>query len=100
MILPSGLHGAPLGFNGSGGGSSPTAQQIADAVWNASQSSYTTQGTMATRFADIEELLINPASVTNEVGGSRLITFFEADGITVKHRVRISADGLTRTVVP
>lgn len=45
----------------------------------------------------ILDLFVNNAETVDIGAGVRQVTIYEQDGVTIKHRVTISADGLTRT---
>jgi len=100
MILTPTLNNALQ--SGSASGSTldaATIAAIADAVWDEPQSGHTINNSFGDRVDDIADMLVNNATVTNEVDGSRTITIFEGDGTTIKRQVNISADNLTRTRV-
>lgn len=48
---------------------------------------------------DISKILRNRATLVNEVGATKLITFYEDDGITKLREARINATGTERVVV-
>lgn len=78
----------------------PSAAQNADAVLDELLAGHTTSDSVGEALGIIIDTLqtfSNRATVVVEGGGTRLVTIYEIDDVTVKYQVRISADGLTRT---
>lgn len=74
--------------------------ELAQEVWE-----YIVSGTSAEQrlvliqnnTSDMIDLLCNNADIVVNGNGSRTVTIYEDDGITIRAQVTISADGLTRT---
>lgn len=75
----------------------PTVSQIADGVLDEPMSGHLTAGTAGKTLADALDTFANSADVVIEGGGTRLVSIYEDDDVTVKYQVRISTDGLSRT---